>query len=937
MKFLIRYAAAAFLLLLGCPTVRAEQLLGETSPSNPLGQAQVPTAVDLAAVTIRPRFGLELDTAGAGAEPYGQFEGFVPLWQTAGRDLGFLQGQLLFDIDANLGASLQLGYRRFVPESQRILGGYLSFDQRGTESASFSQLGAGLETLGKDWDLRLNGYLPVGDRRDLVDSSLVDAGLQLSNVQFVGHQLTASSRQQQGDVRRYEAALGGVDVEVGTKLLNIGDRGSLRGFGGLYYYDGPGVGGSLGWRLRLQAEPTEYLRTGLSVQDDDIFGTNIRFSIGATLPSNRATSAPPDEPPTEANRMLARLGESIGRVDHIVVDQQTEVDVVASGNIQSGPVINPATGQPWFFNHVTPGVSGDGTFEMPYGGVNEAIATIPTDGNGIIYVGDSGGTVFPGGFTVPGGVQLLSTGPAQFIAAFDDATQLQLPFSGSGNFPVIEGIVNLGSSPTAPTVFAGFDVQNNSLVLSDSLASADLMSFDSESGYGIFADNSLGEVVIRDNRVTAPETGIYVAAEDSTTAGSVTISGNTVSNARTGIEVSTENAMLTGDVAITGNTVSDAITGIGIVNDNATLTGDITLSENTIENGYSYGIELTSRDSSHDGDVVISGNTVDAERFGILANYSYSDLTGEMVISDNVIGADTAAYGGVIVFNDDSAVNTGITISGNTVDARSVGIAISNSNNSEIAGGIDISGNPDIQVTGTGRGGFIFGDTTAGIAVLNGNGSTVSEGVTVSANGPIQVTGDEDTPATGIVVFNYEGQIEGGVTISSNESIQVAGADTDRSNPGLPSPSDIGTVGIAVANASFSEASSTISGGVTISGNTDIRSTEYGIAAINSANNYSYDVSVIDNITIADNGVDSEDDSLLVVNTDQISGSVTLSNNLLTSVEDDGIDFSNLREVSRIGGDVVFPGNTINAAGDDIKCTNQGSIEGSTPSECLSP
>lgn len=328
MKFSIWSTSTTFLfaLVVACPAVEADQL----SLSAPLARhidrlsesgtaiAQTPTAADLTdAPLIRPRFGLDLDTAGAGAEPFRQFEGFVPLWQNAGRDLGFFQGQLSLDTDANLGANLQLGYRRFVPGAQRILGGYFAFDQRGTDAASFRQLGVGLETLGKDWDLRLNGYLPVGDRRELVDSSLVNGGLQLSNMQFVGHQLTATGQQQQGDIRRYEAALGGVDLEVGTRLLDIGDHGSLRGFGGLYYYDGPGVDGSLGWRLRLQAELTDYLRTGLALQNDDIFGTTVRFTIGAALPRYRATNAQAAELNDKTNEVIARLGESIGRTGHI--------------------------------------------------------------------------------------------------------------------------------------------------------------------------------------------------------------------------------------------------------------------------------------------------------------------------------------------------------------------------------------------------------------------------------------------------------------------------------------------------------------------------------------------------------------------------------------------------------------------------------------------
>src|SRR5580658_7202074 len=38
------------------------------------------------------------------------------------------------------------------------------YDFRNTNRRNYNQVGAGLETLGKLWDLRVNGYLPVGKK-----------------------------------------------------------------------------------------------------------------------------------------------------------------------------------------------------------------------------------------------------------------------------------------------------------------------------------------------------------------------------------------------------------------------------------------------------------------------------------------------------------------------------------------------------------------------------------------------------------------------------------------------------------------------------------------------------------------------------------------------------------------------------------------------------
>ncbi|MGB7248035.1 MAG: inverse autotransporter beta domain-containing protein [Phormidesmis sp.] len=909
---------------------------------------------------VRPRFGLDFDSASGGAEPFTQFESFVPIWQKVGSDLVFFQGQLSFDTDANLGTNLQLGYRHFVPSDERIYGGYLAFDKRGTNAASFDQLGVGLETLGENWDVRLNGYLPLGDRRALVNSNTVDAGTQISDLAFVGNLLTATSTPRQADIRDYEAALGGFDLEVGSKLLDIGEQGALRGYGGLYYYDGPAVGGSLGWRVRLQAEPTNYLRTGLAVQNDDIFGTNVRFNIGAVLPQRRSARTASGE----VDRVRSRLGESIGRDGHIVVDRQREaaVEEIESDAITAGPVTNPATGQPWFFNHVVEGVSGDGTFEAPYGDLEGAIATAPTDGNGIVYVTDS--ATLSGPFTLPGGIQLLSSGPEQFVDAYSGSTQIQLPFSGSGEFPLISGAVALNSSADSPTVLSGFTVEDAIAATTEGTTEStteDTEDTSEEINGGIFADNSLGEVIIRDNVVTTAGNGIEVASEGSETAGGVTISGNSVTGEQAGIGVNTYEATLTGNTVISDNVVG----GSGIQIDayssarigNLTISGNTVTTDNTVDSDdrYSNGISFSSRESNVDGDVVISGNVVDASATGIAAGYSYSELEGKLTISDNTIGTEgteTAPSAGVTVISAGSRVGDRITISGNTVNAQSVGIGVINYSYGPgsaddareiepgLEGGITITGNTDINVAGNGsRRSFFPGNSSVGIGVFNGQGSRIAGGVNINENGPVRVTGDEETSTVGITVINSEGTIEGGVTIANNAEIVVSGADTSFSGSPIPSPGDFGTVGIAVGNNSYSYGPSTIEGGITISGNTAIDSSEYGIAVVNNSTDSGFigpsfpttegaGAMIIGDITVTENGVTSVDDSVLIVNLDEVAGSVSLSNNLLTSIEDDGIDFSNLVVDSIVNGDLAFSNNIVQAAGDDVKCTDNGTITG---------
>ncbi|MEM9803680.1 MAG: inverse autotransporter beta domain-containing protein [Cyanobacteria bacterium P01_D01_bin.56] len=966
MKNLIWYTSATLLatLMSAGSSVRAEETKVEPNQggSAPI-ISQEPSAVDLGSeLSISPRYGIDFDTAGSGGESFGQVEGFFPLWQNAGQELLFFQGQLLVDTNANLGTNLQLGYRHYVPSSDRILGGYVAFDKRGTNAASFNQLGIGFETLGKNWDLHLNGFLPVGNRRTLVDSTTVDAGTQLSNLQFVGNQLIANAQKQQTAVNEFESALGGFDLELGTKLLDIGKTGALRGFAGLYYYNGQGVDGSLGWRVRLQAEPTDHLRTGLAIQDDDIFGTTVRFNIGVAFPRDRNASSD-----TENDSILARMGESINRNGHVVVDHQTEVGEVAAAteaDTVAGPVTNPATGEPWFFNHVTPnGADGDGTFETPYNTIGEATDTIPTDGNGIIYVTNDG-TAITEDLTIPGGAQLLSTGTAQFIAGFTDSNQIQLPSSGSGTLPVIQGSISLGSRANSTTVLAGFDVQNNA-------------------GVGITADNSLGDIVIQDNTVSATEADIQVTSTTATTAGSITISDNTLSS---GIDASVTGSTLTGDITISGNTIgnqnntAEQNDGIRVTLTETELTGNVTVTGNNVANAGVFAVGNASQiagdviisdniivggsDSGDFGDVsagfggfgttvtgnvVISDNAIETSETGILSFNSTATINGALTISNNTIAGETTetgAQGGILILNSQSTIGAGITLDGNTINARTVGIGLGNTGNSQIDGGVTVTNNPTIQVNSDGSesldlatllgDGLSFSESTVGILVSNFLGSTITDGVTINNNSNLQVAevtapnADPENSSLGILFLNLDGQVEGGVAVNNNSSINVVGANTD---PNPTDPSDFGTAGIAVVN-SASTGTSVINGGVTISGNTELDSSEYGIVVVNGA--LLVDGSDIEgDVTITTNTMIAVDDGILMLNLDGIDGSIDFSGNTITSIEDDGIDFSNGLVIipgGVITGDLTFTDDGITAAGDNVKCTNvlPGTVAGTT-------
>jgi hypothetical protein len=279
------------------PDVESEaSLLSQTTDPEPV----LPTSetAQNPPIKVLPRFGGNFTTGpGVGySSSFGSIEGFVPLSQTPGSNLTFLEGRLLLSTeDSNLGGNLVLGHRVYNAEANRVLGGYIAFDNRSTGNSSFNQVGVGFESLGESWEVRGNAYVPVGNTRQLTAETISDLGVSASDPFFQDNFLAVTRNQQQQLNRRFEAAMTGVDLEAGVKLASLGQTGALRGYAGLYYYDAPGSDEVLGWRTRLEARPTDTLRLGLALSNDATFGTNLVVSVGANFPGTRPRGLSQDE------------------------------------------------------------------------------------------------------------------------------------------------------------------------------------------------------------------------------------------------------------------------------------------------------------------------------------------------------------------------------------------------------------------------------------------------------------------------------------------------------------------------------------------------------------------------------------------------------------------------------------------------------------------
>ena len=530
---------------------------GEAPATDPAIEPATGTATDL---RIVPRLGIGHSSSGGGYDGTTRFEGFLPLRQDVGRNLTFLSAGFLLDNGANIGGNIILGHRIYDAKRDRIWGGYLGFDNRATDDSHYYQLGAGLESLGKIIDFRVNGYLPVGDTTDLLSEDSVDTGSQVSSG-FQGNLLVLANERTQRRTQLWESALGGFDAEVGARLLRWNDgkqSGDLRAFGGLYYYGGSHSDNTLGWRVRLEAHPLDTIALGAALQGDELFGTNFSVSVGLSWPRVHPVVDP------DAETVATRLGEPVERSPNMVVNQDVETDETTQRTER--PLMNPEEERPYRFQHVILGRSGgDGTYENPYGTVQAALDATRSDGNAVVYV-DRGNNAQIPAFTIPNRVRVLSQGPVQILAGmpfpgfprlpvrlpfspttnFNNGISVRLPLSNDGRFPRIQdsratNLVTLNDR----NILSGFQIANASgnAITGETVSNTEIRdnTITNAGERGIFLDEISDSVVMFDNVIKGSRggadsgQGIYI--RDSAGSAEITIARQRLQNNRVGIEI----------------------------------------------------------------------------------------------------------------------------------------------------------------------------------------------------------------------------------------------------------------------------------------------------------------------------------------------------------------------------------------------------------------
>jgi len=271
----------------------------------------------------------------------------------------------------------------------RVWGANVYYDYRETHHRHFNQVGAGLESLGKIWDFRLNAYIPVGKK----DSHLFHTHFY----EFKRNSIILRSRK--------EIAMKGANAEVGAHALRR-ENYQLYAAAGPYYFERE-ARVVWGGEARVAFTTLDYLRLQLSASYDSIFKGIVQgevaftFSFGGKRTIKSRSCNDCDDRKMIAHRALQR----VDRNEIIVVDRKH----------QKTKAINPATGDPykvWFVDNTS---HSQGNFESPFNTLADAQNSSGPNDIIYVFVGDGTDNGMNAGITLQNGQQLLGAGVSQQV------------------------------------------------------------------------------------------------------------------------------------------------------------------------------------------------------------------------------------------------------------------------------------------------------------------------------------------------------------------------------------------------------------------------------------------------------------------------------------------------------------------------------------------
>jgi hypothetical protein len=800
----------------------------------------------------------------------------------------FFDGQVTLNDPNGVGFNVGLGYRWMSFQSYASSPGVMQGisiwgDGTHTEAGNFfPQVGVSYESLGEMWDLRANGYIPVG--QDTQVGNFEGTG-------GIGFQGNSIVNQTQATV---ETSFFAGEAEIARRLTRERDAWAFAG----PYFLANDSDDTVGYRAGLRGYAYPDLLLQIAVTNDDIFDTNATFTliwfVGRTRTHFRPACGVPD-----------RFREPVMRNDYVAL---------AQSSIGGGVPLTDAGGEELRIVHVDSNAApgGDGTFENPFDMLTDVNDTGSLEGDIILVHSNS---VFDGQNVIlkddqrflgegldADGEPLVHT-----VVTFEEGT-IDIPESSPGARSEPRPIIN--------------DPADDAVTLADN---NEVANFDFNGGNSaIFATGLTGNANLHDLQVTNPAEFAISLADITTTTSTITLDDFIYDGGTTGggIELSNfdgtfnaTNSELTNgtqeglfvhnasDGTITfANTVTfesvdgtpvhvDGFTGVLAVN--GEITNDTGLSAE-IENVSLAGTSVTFGGVITDtGDGIrIHDNTGGAIRFN--GNATLTTETQTAILLANNTGAEID-FGGVL--DIDTTTGTGFQATGGGT------LTADNPNNTIRTEGGQIVQITDMTISTTG---VVFDQIDRTVA-----GTTIAVELEDNTGGPIVF-------GTPLDLADDAGTIVGGtvdaIRIANSADVSISGIQIDNTSAvaGVRVLKDTtGTMTLDLENLEINGGSF----GIDVAGGAGAGALNMSIndTAINGPTNIGMNFDNVDTgtITVANSTVDGNGATATAGVRITNSNATFNFNNNTTIQEVNGVDF----DVNGGTPNITFAGDLINTVG----------------------
>ena len=763
---------AAMTALVLCP-LSAEYALAEEKTNSKRSD----TATNTNLLKVNPSGGLRFDSQGAGTPNSLSGYFFLPFTQDQKGSLFFVEGFGSWNYgselgDNNFGGSSRLGYRWMDKPKTWLFGLNGGVDTTPYNNSYYWQAGLGAEALSKNFEARINGYIPFGDTNEFVSSGINSAYL-------------ASNRLYLNAYEKWTTSFGGAEIELGVPLARW-KSGSLWAYSGYYYLNSAVAEGptSSGYKARAEIRLGTNLALGTTFTYDNIFSSR---ALGYISYGSRPVGfSAKDAVDAAEAQFFANRGLPVNRQRDVRIGQVTinKPNVVAR-SASSGSQLTVRC----------VGISDNGSscsYSDLTGAVNAGSSDVILLANGT--TSDLGSAQL----NLPAGVTLASTSTASLNTQYGVANLSSYFRSGSsGQAPaVINGILGIGSGTTiSGLAFTDATITNystsNVLISGNTFTrsySSDPTGISGSARPAIDFDG-VSNVTIAGNSFTDPAVKSYIAPNPVTSVPTTYLSGRAISLvSSTGISVANNTVSgalgegigldnATGTVSITGNTISGMKAGpdtnleAGIFIRNDSGTSNITISNNSISTNTAFRIDsagnTTSSLNSTDGievNLCRGSSFASADRFtdglfgdclasttsiATISNNTVSNLNGGADGLDINIGQNAnltlLASGNNVTNVGDEGLTFDIRDNANTTTTIANNILQSNNAKGGSTDGIALTIGSDASTVASGRGSFSISGNTIGVI---GSASTPD-----SAEGiKIDILGRTGT-STG---FNYD-------------------------------------------------------------------------------------------------------------------------------------------------------------------------------------